>query len=623
MKLSTRLRRLAIVLPVLWSAESVHADNGIPALLQFAESYSSNQGEFASQPSEGPVSQPAPIIPSDSPVLRRALKERDAMLASQRAILQQQTNLLEAEIARRVNAEEKLKKQTEQLLKTQSFTADWMPLRKIVIGLRNAMGRLPEDQLKMSIGREQGDVVREAHEKISEQQKQIEALTRRLQEEHSAKNSCGKGIAAELEALQKKVDDKSSELVQHHQLLATERQQNQALKTELKALQTSQKDLRTTLSARLQKEKVALSGKLVAMEQEFAVVEKRVQDLQLVTEQKEAMLSALKLENTTLQDQRYTLEGQVSEGDAKQAELLQKMQTKDDDLHALEKRIQDLQLITDQKETLLSTLQNENKTLKDQHAALALQISEGEAKQAKQTELLHKLQTEADGLRTRDNISLGSQKLNEPSLQQAYAAGDALGRDILKILQERKSWGVSADPQIVLSGVVDAFSGKNQLSPEELSKALADSEHAVNLAREKMMVSQQEKGELFVDNFKKQKGVKQASSGFWFRVDYQGDDQLHENDIVDVVVKEMLTDGTVIQDMSLTGKVLSQPLSAYPPLFREAIGNLSNHGSMTMVVPPEMAYGDAGYPPEVPPSSTMVYELRIDNSRAEPVDHVP
>lgn len=112
--------------------------------------------------------------------------------------------------------------------------------------------------------------------------------------------------------------------------------------------------------------------------------------------------------------------------------------------------------------------------------------------------------------------------------------------------------------------------------------------------------------------------MKKSSSGFWYRVDYAGDTPLHETAIVDVVVKETLTDGTVIQDMSLTGNVLSQPLSAYPPLFREAIGHLKNHGSLTMVVPAELAYGEKGYAPNVPPNATMVYELRIDNSKAAP-----
>lgn len=76
-------------------------------------------------------------------------------------------------------------------------------------------------------------------------------------------------------------------------------------------------------------------------------------------------------------------------------------------------------------------------------------------------------------------------------------------------------------------------------------------------------------------------------------------------------MKETLAGGRVIQDMDRSGKVLSQPLSAFPPLFREAIGYLKNHGSLTMVVPSALAYGEAGYPPQIPPNATMVYQLRI------------
>jgi FKBP-type peptidyl-prolyl cis-trans isomerase FkpA len=63
--------------------------------------------------------------------------------------------------------------------------------------------------------------------------------------------------------------------------------------------------------------------------------------------------------------------------------------------------------------------------------------------------------------------------------------------------------------------------------------------------------------------------------------------------------------------METNGATLSQPVADFPPLFKEAISLLKNHGSMTLVVPPELAYGEKGYPPKVPPNATMVYTLRI------------
>ncbi|WP_338510734.1 FKBP-type peptidyl-prolyl cis-trans isomerase [Erwinia aphidicola] len=78
-----------------------------------------------------------------------------------------------------------------------------------------------------------------------------------------------------------------------------------------------------------------------------------------------------------------------------------------------------------------------------------------------------------------------------------------------------------------------------------------------------------------------------------------------------MAVRESLTDGKVIKDMIKSGSSLSQPLFAYPALFREALKKLKNHGSMTLVVPPALAYGDKGMGPDIPPGATLVYTLRV------------
>ena len=57
--------------------------------------------------------------------------------------------------------------------------------------------------------------------------------------------------------------------------------------------------------------------------------------------------------------------------------------------------------------------------------------------------------------------------------------------------------------------------------------------------------------------------------------------------------------------------MLTQPIADFPPIFREALQKLKNHGSITIVVPPELAYKDKGYPPKIPPNATIIYDLRI------------
>ncbi|MEL5449108.1 FKBP-type peptidyl-prolyl cis-trans isomerase N-terminal domain-containing protein [Serratia bockelmannii] len=248
--------------------------------------------------------------------------------------------------------------------------------------------------------------------------------------------------------------------------------------------------------------------------------------------------------------------------------------------------------------------------------ALRAVLEESEQKRAGEQKATQQAREDLLALRKRLQWEMTPEQLKDERKRLSYAAGSALGRDIQGLMAERQSWGVSVDRDSLLAGVIDSVAGRLQLPPDELNTLTAQADAAAVAAREKRVNQQRRRDDDYLTQFSQQKGVKQSAMGFWYRVDYAGEGALAPTAVVDVVVKEKLTDGTVIQDMDLSGKVLSQPLSEYPPLFREAIGHLHNHGSLTMVVPPALAYGETGYPPKVPPNATMVYELRIDNSQA-------
>ncbi|MTD28407.1 FKBP-type peptidyl-prolyl cis-trans isomerase N-terminal domain-containing protein [Erwinia sorbitola] len=204
-----------------------------------------------------------------------------------------------------------------------------------------------------------------------------------------------------------------------------------------------------------------------------------------------------------------------------------------------------------------------------------------------------------------------AEKLTTPQMQEAYAAGVSLGNNVVEVQQQQAALGVVTDRQVLLSGVIDAVLGQTRLEPEALHQAMLAAELNAKNALENTLARQKKAGEAYIAEFSKQQGSKYSPAGFWYRIDYAGDAGIPATAVVDLVVKEMLTDGTVIQDMDDNGAALSQPLAQYPPLFREAIGLLKNHGSMQLVVPASLAYGDEGYLPKVLPGTTMVYHLRI------------
>ncbi|HGM6988358.1 FKBP-type peptidyl-prolyl cis-trans isomerase [Serratia marcescens] len=413
-------------------------------------------------------------------------------------------------------------------------------------------------------------------------------------------------LQQQLTQLQKERDGQRQQAEQQEKSLKTALAQQKAeaakatgeLQQQLAQRQKEQDDQRQQAERQEKKLKIALEQQKAEaakatgeLQQQLAQLQKERDGQRQQAEQQEKSLK------TALAQQKAEAAKATGELQQQLAQLQEKNKTQTEQAKALEQR-----LATAVAESDKSTLQLAKTTEQAKKAAWAL----ADANQAQQA-----LREELDGLRSRAKWLPDTQSLKKKPEQQSYAAGVALGRDIQTMLAERKNWGINPDKTVLLAGVIDTFNGHYQLSDAQLTNALAESEKAVNDARNQAAKTQTSKGEAFVAEFKKKKGTQKSPAGFWYRIDYTGDEAIKENARVDIVVKESLTDGSVIQDMDRSGKVMSQPLSAYPPLFREAIGHLKNHGSLTMVVPPALAYGETGYAPQIPPNATMVYELRI------------
>ncbi len=205
--------------------------------------------------------------------------------------------------------------------------------------------------------------------------------------------------------------------------------------------------------------------------------------------------------------------------------------------------------------------------------------------------------------------------LKPEAVQQVYAAGVMMGRDMLTLQAAQQQLGLKTDNRVLVAGIRDALNRKVMLNEPTLETALHHAEVVAQKARLAVIQAQKKAGKAYLATFRKQKGVKRAESGFWYRVEHAGDGALIQGDDtrVDVVVTEKLTDGTVVEDMDLWGQVISQSLGDYPPVFRSALMLMKNHGTMELVVPSDLAYGDEGYPPKVPPGATVHYVLRVED----------
>ncbi|MCS1308492.1 FKBP-type peptidyl-prolyl cis-trans isomerase [Escherichia coli] len=337
----------------------------------------------------------------------------------------------------------------------------------------------------------------------------------------------------------------------------------------------------------------------------------------------EAELRQLRKENRQLRDQQKQTS---SADDSREVAVLKKRLQEQDAVHK-----KTLEELTEKAENARNQLAQEIIALKQQLEERVRTEKERAGEEQELAEVQTKLaasEKESEGLKSSlDELKVkmaqmpvvDTEQLRTPEKQQIYAAGVMMGRDILSLQAANALSGIKTDNRVLLAGVRDALNRQELLNENVLQTALSQAEQSIRKARLETATRWKKAGATWLETFKKQKGVQKDSSGFWYRIEYIGDGELISGDdtVVDVVVVEKLTDGTVIEDMDARGTVISQPLGEYPPVFRSALLLLKNHGTVTVAAPPELAYGDEGYPPKVPPGATMVYTIRVEDVKAE------
>ncbi|HAT1645354.1 TPA: peptidylprolyl isomerase [Raoultella planticola] len=392
--------------------------------------------------------------------------------------------------------------------------------------------------------------------------------------------------------------------------LAAEQKERHILAKKLAASAPDKQDFSAKLSA-AEAEKHAISAKLDAATRETqaltAKLKTAMQDQQALAErlttyesEKQVFIQKIAMAETD----RQALTAQLSAASAEKKEFAEKLATAVLETHTLTAKLDALSITQQQS----ATIENALKVQADKNQILL---------QAK-TDEINQLQAKLAEAKTEPAKKTTPIDLTKEPQQQAYSIGVSMGDEALKVLSTHGAQGVKINQDVVLQGIIDSFSGELAIDPKVISKAMLDASKQLFQNLNKIEQQSIREGTQYQQKFAKQKGVV-FKEGVYSRVDYGGKGKLHDSDTVTVVIKEMLIDGTVISDMEAEGKVWTQTLKKYPPLFLGPIKRLENHGSVTIVIPPNLAYGSKGRPPKIPPGATMVYTVRIvDATTAEP-----
>lgn len=194
--------------------------------------------------------------------------------------------------------------------------------------------------------------------------------------------------------------------------------------------------------------------------------------------------------------------------------------------------------------------------------------------------------------------------------KSSYAVGVDLGRNLR---------GVGAEIQVepMMRGLRDGLNGTPAALPEpqirELMQAYrAELEKKQQVAMERVKLANQEKGEKFVAEYKKKDGVTVLPDGLVYRVLKAGSgSKPAEADTVAVNYSARLVDGKQF-DASEPGKPARFKMSAgVIKGMRDALERMPAGSLWEVVMPPALAYGDNGVGRDIPPASTLIFDIEL------------
>lgn len=190
----------------------------------------------------------------------------------------------------------------------------------------------------------------------------------------------------------------------------------------------------------------------------------------------------------------------------------------------------------------------------------------------------------------------------------------SMGLDLGKYL---KSIGNELDIAVLKSGIDDGFSGvEPKMSQEELAAVQEEFAARMKAQQEEQLAAMMEKnkaaGQAYLDENKMKEGVKVTDSGLQYEVIEEADGPKPvTGDVVKVDYVGTLVDGTEFDSSIKRGEPAVFGVDQVIPGWSEALQLMAVGSKYRVVIPADLAYGEAGAPPVIQPNSVLVFEINL------------
>jgi FKBP-type peptidyl-prolyl cis-trans isomerase FklB len=170
--------------------------------------------------------------------------------------------------------------------------------------------------------------------------------------------------------------------------------------------------------------------------------------------------------------------------------------------------------------------------------------------------------------------------------------------------------GDSLDLDALTVGITDVFMNKTPKIPQQ--EAMTIVQQYMQQAMEKKSSKMKEEGNVFLENNKKNEGVKVTASGLQYKVLATGKGKTPgASDNVTVHYTGKLINGTVFDSSVERGEPASFGVSQVIPGWTEALQLMKEGDKWLLFIPYNLAYGERGAGAQIPPYSTLLFEVEL------------
>jgi len=188
----------------------------------------------------------------------------------------------------------------------------------------------------------------------------------------------------------------------------------------------------------------------------------------------------------------------------------------------------------------------------------------------------------------------------------------------LNIGQGMKQDQIEVNPEAIAEGLRDALADKPKYKPEEIQVTMQAFQQEMQAKAQKAAQGTEEvnlkEGMAFLETNKSQEGIKTTASGLQYKVLATGKAKGKSPKLTDTIsanYRGTLINGTEFDSSYKRGQPATFPVNGVIPGWTEILQMMKEGDKWQVFIPPALAYGARGAGRDIPPQSTLIFEIEL------------